>query len=240
VARLAPDVTWEPPHRVTAPVMLQSWAHLALLHWAYDPDVIAARLPDGLEPDLFQGRAWVSITPFELTLRPPVGPPMTRAPETNLRTYVSHGPKSGIWFFSLDLGSMTAAGAARASYGLPYCWSDMTVDHRGNSFRYRSRRIWPADEAAHDIRIRVGKFVDRQSLGDLDRFLTARWRLFARRGPLLTQAPIEHPAFDFAQATVTRLEESLFAAARLPEPEDEPLVHYTPGVDVRVGAPRPA
>ena len=93
--------------------------------------------------------------------------------------------------------------------------------------------------AGHEITVRVGKFVDRETLGDLGRFLTARWRLYVKRGPLLLEAPVEHPPFDFAQVRVTNLRESLTVAAGLPRPDEPPVAHFTPGVEVKVGVPRP-
>jgi uncharacterized protein YqjF (DUF2071 family) len=33
------------------------------------------------------------------------------------------------------------------------------------------------------------------------------------------------------------VDDSLISAAGLPEPSGEPLVHYSPGVDVRIGRP---
>jgi uncharacterized protein YqjF (DUF2071 family) len=219
--------------------MRQRWSELTFLHWKCDVDIIARHLPRGLEPDTLQGSAWVSLTPFVLTVWPPAGPRAFEAPETNVRTYVRHRGRSGIWFFSLDLGNAVGAGAARLTYGLPYCWSDMRVERRSRRISYRSRRIWPSGEAEHQITVRVGKSVERDTLGDLGRFLTARWRLFVKRGPVLFEAPIEHPPFDFARIEVTSLQESLTAAAGLPR-LTEPLAHFTPGVDVKVGAPRPA
>jgi hypothetical protein len=34
------------------------------------------------------------------------------------------------------------------------------------------------------------------------------------------------------------LEQTLIAAAGIPEPKGEPLVHFSPGVAVRIGAPK--
>jgi uncharacterized protein YqjF (DUF2071 family) len=219
--------------------MRQRWSDLTFLHWPCPPELIEPRLPATLEVDTFQGRAWVSLTPFRLTILPLIGPRIIEAPETNVRTYVRHRGRSGIWFFSLDAGSAAAAGGARLTYGLPYHWSDMSVDKTKTTIRYRCRRIWSPAGPGHDVRVRVGKFIERDTLGDLDRFLTARWRLFVKRGPLLMQAPVEHAAFEFARVEVTSLEQSLLEANGLPTPADAPHVQFTPAVEVLVGAPRP-
>jgi hypothetical protein len=41
-------------------------------------------------------------------------------PELNVCTYVCHGGKPGIHFFSLDAGSLLAVVGARATYRLPH------------------------------------------------------------------------------------------------------------------------
>jgi len=37
---------------VDRPVVRQSWRQVTFLHWRIDPDVVQARLPDGLVVDL--------------------------------------------------------------------------------------------------------------------------------------------------------------------------------------------
>src|SRR5919204_5600838 len=143
MTRLAADLSWNPPHSVRAPAMRQRWSHLTFLHWKCDPDLVARHLPRELEADTFRGEAWISLTPFVLTVWPPAGPRLFQAPETNLRTYVRHRGRSGIWFFSLDLGNAVGVGGARLTYGLPYCWSEMSVERRADSTSYRCRRKWP-------------------------------------------------------------------------------------------------
>src|SRR5687767_9839758 len=84
-----------PEESVRSPVALQRWDTLTFLHWAYDPDEVAPLLPRGLEPDLYQGRAWVSLTPFVMTdVRLPGTPPipgLSTFGEANVRTYARNG-----------------------------------------------------------------------------------------------------------------------------------------------------
>ena len=75
-------------------------------------------------------------------------------------------------------------------------------------------------------------------LGDRDHFLTARWVLFSVLAgrPLFARA--EHPPWPLRRAEALTVDDSLIAAAGLPAPQGEPLVHYSPGVDVRIGRPQ--
>ena len=72
----------------------------------------------------------------------------------------------------------------------------------------------------------------------LERFLTARWGLYTQLGAALAFAPVQHPPWPLYRAQVVELEDEFVAAAGYPASPEEPLVHYSPGVDVRIGLPR--
>lgn len=233
-----PDFSPFPDERIPLAVMSQSWNRLTFLHWRYERAIVQRLLPRGLEVDAYDGAAWVALTPFVARVRPPHAPPLLSLsfPETNVRTYV-RGPrgKRGVWFFSLDAARISAVLAARYLYHLPYMWSRMRVSEQPREIRYQSRRRWPKAAVESDIIIEPGAPFAPVELGDLDHFLTARWRLYtvARSGFAL--AKVEHPPWPLMRARVLRLDENLISAAGLPAPEGEPLVHYSLGVDVRVG-----
>ena len=44
--------------------MRQTWNHIVWCHWPVEPEQVSAFLPDGLTPDLFEGKAWVGLIPF--------------------------------------------------------------------------------------------------------------------------------------------------------------------------------
>jgi uncharacterized protein YqjF (DUF2071 family) len=233
----------DPPDRVRFPVMLQSWRTVTFLHWGYEPRVVRRLVPGELELETYGGLAWVSVTPFLLdNLRPPGVPALpwiSTTPETNVRTYVRRpGGQSGIWFFSLDIARLPAALAGRAAYGVPYLWSDLTVHGGGGRMRYTGRRRWPGGGGRYDVVVEPGERYRDDELTELDHFLTARYVLYARLGPLSVMAFVEHPRWPLARATLLRLEENLLANAGLPMPTGEPLVHFSPGVDTRIGRPR--
>ena len=70
--------------------------------------------------------------------------------------------------------------------------------------------------------------------------LTGRWSTFTPHLGRLWRVPVEHPPWPLHRARLDRLSTSMLADAGLPSPEGEPLVHWSPGVDARVGAPRRA
>lgn len=225
--------------------MRHRWEAATFLHWAYPVDVVAGHLPAGLEVEPRDGRAWVGLVAFRMHVLLPGRPGwhvVPSFPETNLRTYVT-GPDGtrGIWFWSLDAASPSAVAAARLLYGLPYFRADMTVGAAPGTVRYRSegrRRGARPPGGAYDLEVAPGALRSAESVGELDHYLTARFTLWNRHGPVLLRTPVEHDAWQLREASVAGLTQDLTGAAGLPAPEGDPLVHYSPGVDVRIGPPR--
>ena len=230
---------------VHLPVMLHFWADLTFLHWRYPAEVVQAQLPPGLTVETFGGTAWVGVIPFLMDrVRPPMAPPLpwlSRFPETNVRTYV-RGPdrQTGIWFFSLDAARLPAVTAARAGYGLPYCWSAMSVRRDGDQLSYRGRRRLPGPvDAGCDARVEFGQALPADQLTVLDHFLTARYRLYSLFAGRLVAANAEHPPWQLRRVRLLELRQNLIQAAGLPAPDGDPVLHGSSGVSVRIGMWRP-
>ena len=232
----------EPEHEIRWPVMRQDWRDVAFLHWAYPAEVLARYLPSGFEPDTFAGRGYVALSSFRIAAVGVGALPPSRVwafPETNLRTYVI-GPdgSDGLWFLSIDAESVPVTVWARLALGAPYHWAEMDVDRDGRSIRYRSRRRG-AGQARHDIGIAVGDPVpepDREGLVD---WFTGRWRSWTHRAGVAISSPVAHEPWPLQHAEVVGLDETVFAAAGLAPPNEEPLVHYSPGVHARFGVSHP-
>ncbi len=230
----------QPEEEVDAPASRQRWHAITFLHWRYDPDTVRPLLPAGLDVDTFHGEAWVSLTPFVMkdfrVGRLPPLPGMASFPETNLRTYVRGSDGAdGLWFLSLEADSVATVIGASSAYGVPYRFADMEVEE-GDVVRYRSRRR-DKPEIGHDIAVRVDRPCDAPS--ELDHWLTGRWRAYSTIAGHLNTIPVQHDPWALQEAAVVSMEQSLTHAAGLPDPDDEPLVHYSVGVEVRLGVPRP-
>ena len=238
------------PFTVEKPVMRQRWEQLTFLHWSYDPAAVQRLLPDSLTVDTFGGKAWVGLVPFFMRVHTPGdhgAPWASNFCETNVRTYaVDREGRAGIWFLSLDAARFGAVAVARASYRLPYFWSSMRLTEpagqaisRGDrEIAYSCQRRIPGPRTAtSQVRVRVGAPYTPAEPGDRDHFLTARWVLFSVLAgrPLFARA--EHQPWPLHHAEALTVDDSLIAAAGLPAPEGKPLVHYSPGVDVRIGRP---
>lgn len=230
-----------PPDRVWRPVMRQTWRDLTFLHWRIEPGIVRPLVPASLELDLCDGSAWIGLVPFLITgltlPHAPEAPWVSSFPETNVRTYVVDPQgRRGVWFFSLDAARLAAVAGARAAYALPYYWAKMRVRCEGRQAVYWSRRRH-GPPASSEIAVETGEPIAQP--GELDIFLTARFRLYAQRGGRLLKADIEHPPWPLQHARATRLEETLTRAAGLPPMTGEPLAHFATRVDVLVARIEP-
>lgn len=241
-------ITPAPKRPVKRAIMEQGWHDLTALHWRYEPAVVQALLPDGFRVDTFDGSAWVGLIPFHMhRVRLPHLPafgPLSTFPETNVRTYLTDpAGRRAVWFCSLDITRLIPVLVARATYRLPYCWAQMSIAGRGDGRgvgterTYVSSRRWPRGEASSRTRIRIGEAIAPNDLTELDHFLTARWALGTAFGKRLMWADVDHPAWPVHHATVLELDQTLLAAAGLPEPDSEPVARWSPGVEVRIGLP---
>lgn len=235
------------PFEIDRPVMSHRWGNLTFVHWRFPIGDVQRLLPDGLEVEAFDGSAWVGLVPFEMEVRAPGRghvPWVSRFPETNVRTYVRAADGStGVWFLSLDAARLPAVVTARSTYRLPYFWSRMSVRSRPGTrgqwhVDYDSRRRWPGPRGARSgVGVDVGAPFGPDELSDLDTWLTARFRLYAETPNGLRTARAAHDPWVLFRADLTRLDDQLVVATGLPVPSGEPIVHWSPGVDVRIGLP---
>lgn len=238
--------------------MIHRWDLLTFLHWPYPPDVVQALLPKGLTVETFDDgspggpQAWVGLVPFMMEARLPKGPAIpgvSRFCETNVRTYVTAPDGSrGVWFLSLDATKLPAVIAARQGFRLPYYWSEMTFSQDGAEVRYDCRRRWPDGDRLgrkaavvkpeSTVRMRVGEAIAPDQVTPFENYLSARWRLYSAYPRQLRYALAWHEPWPLHRAEVLELDDHLMEAGGLPRPEGEPVCHWSPGVEVRIGALR--
>ena len=216
--------------------MGQTWDDLLFAHWRASPEALRSLLPDGLELDLYEGEAWLGITPFVVTaLRPRGLPPfpfVSSFLELNTRTYVTADGKPGIWFLGLDAGSELAVAGARRGYKLPYFRADMQAEWRGGWLEYESRRRDPRGEAA----VFRGRY---RAAGDeleadprsLAHFLTERYCLYTVDDGRLKRAEIHHRPWPLRPAQA-EIDENTMPPAALELIDADPLLHFSARQDV--------
>ncbi|MEN9824133.1 MAG: hypothetical protein RLZ04_2559 [Actinomycetota bacterium] len=239
----APGLSVVCPEPVARPVMVQRWNDVVFVNWRTNPDDVQRLLPRGVDVDTFEGDAWVSLVPFHMDRLGLPGlaplPHVGSFPEVNVRTYVRSGRRRGVWFFSLDVDRLLPAVTARVAYSLPYCSGSAHHGRAGDVLTSSVDRRWPrsVSPASSRIAVRTGDPIDASA--PLIAFLTARWGLIsASRGGRLRYAPVDHGPWPLHSAELLHLDDTLVTAAGLPSPVGDPVVMWSPGVDVRVGLPR--
>jgi uncharacterized protein len=194
-------------------------------------------LPPGVEPDLHEGSAWVSVVAFVMLgtrlCAGPKRPTLPPIPELNVRTYVRVDDVPGIWFLTLDTSSRPFIAVGRALYGLAYRRSHMRVADEDSLISYVSA----APDASFSAAYRPAGPASLAAPGSLDHFLAERYRLFARRRGHLVTAEVVHEPW-LLQPAEARIPVNRMAPPGLSF-EGEPLVRFACGVDALIGRPEP-
>jgi uncharacterized protein YqjF (DUF2071 family) len=223
-------------------VTAQRWGDLLFAHWPCRSDVLRPLIPTSLTIETFDGAAWIGVVPFRMSgvrLRglPPL--PGTRAfPELNVRTYVRHADKPGVWFFSLDAASSLAVAAGRVAFHLPYCHADMRVIPDGETMRYSSRRIDGDGDASFDARYGPSGPVERAAAGSLAHWLVERYCFYSSsRDGRIRRVEIHHAPWPLQPAHAQISHNTMVAAAGVVLPTSAPTLHFARMVDVRIWPP---
>jgi len=209
------------------------WHDLAFLHWPVEAALMRRAIPSQLELDCYGGQAWIGLVPFEMRETRFRGVPDLSATrqffECNVRTYVKHAGRSGVWFFSLDAEHLLPVIGARALWSLPYEWSTFDVARTATVTDYALRRRW-GDGASHVVWER-GESLPPALPGSLAHFLTERYYLFSQRFGRILRGRVAHPSWPLREARVLSCEDGLVRAAGI-EVSGEPIAWCTDGVDV--------
>lgn len=207
----------------------QQWLHVLFAHWPVDPAALQPHVPAPLVLERAEDTAWLGIVPFAIRgLRPrtlPGVPTATDFLELNVRTYVRHAGRPGVFFFSLDASSTLAVLGARTVFQLPYFEAEMQVSAGAAEFDYRSvRRDSP------DVRF-TGTYrpegdVFSAAPGTLDHFLIERYGLFTVHRGRVSRVDIHHPPWPLQRASLQLIENTMAAPLGIDLAEPPAHLHY--------------
>lgn len=221
----------------TQPLVV-SVADVCFCHWPVDADAVARSVPDWLTVETAAGSAWLTAIPHTVTGVRAFGVDLARpAQAVTVRTYV-RGPRDqrGLYFFAVVLDAALAAAVTPVlrlpvQSGRP---ERSTVDGRTRqTLEMDGRRVLDVEypEAAGDPA--------PAPTDSLAAFLVERDRFFTA-GPLggKLRGNVGHDPWPVA-GVEGEVSGSLAATLDLPEPDGEPLCHYSPGNELSVAPPRP-
>jgi uncharacterized protein YqjF (DUF2071 family) len=182
----------------------QSWCDLLFAHWPVDARRLRPLVPPPLTLQEFDGTAWLGVVPFRMegVMRRPLPdvPGMSAFPELNVRTYVEHRGRAGVWFLSLDATNPVAVWAARRFFHLPYHRARIEVAAAGPQVRYVCRRASDPDVGfAAEYEPRSEPYA--AGAGSLEHFLTERYCLFAQtKAGRLSRTDVHHAPWPLQRA----------------------------------------
>lgn len=217
--------------------MSQRWNDILFAHWRVPSAAIAPLLPEGLQPDTFQGSAWVGVVPLwmdRLSFRGISAIPGANSfPELHFRTYVHDQTSTpGIYNLTVDIGSLLATAAVRFMLRMPCSWAEMRLNQRTErEFSFHSRRLFVSNPVIFSARYRglgpTRRLAEIRS-GSLEYFFTERYCTYTRNhagqavrsNVHMVASPLED-----AEAEIDR--NDLPQSVGIQFAEQEPVLHYS-------------
>ena len=213
-------------------VMQMRWLDLAFLHYPVPVASLEKFIPKGLTIQTFEGQAWLGIVPFRMNQihargLPPI-PGTDAFLELNLRTYVTDGVHSGVWFFSLDAENPLAVRGARVAFHLPYMDAKMSSRVENNWFDYSSVRTHRnAPPASFKAKYKPIGEVFHAVPGTLEHWLTERYCLFSinARGTVF-RGDILHQPWSLQVCEAQIRETTMAQQIEIDLPSVVPVAHF--------------
>jgi uncharacterized protein len=211
-------------------MMTQEWHHTLFAHWPVPSATLREHIPRELEIDTFEGSAWVGIVPFQVKNTrgrfTPAIPFLSSYIEVNVRTYVKYGPRSGVYFFSLDANHLLAVLGARAVFGLNYKLANM--DFRINNFLELNSTRTPVAgvDATLKLRYKPVTEVFFAEQGTLEYWFTERYCLWTKRGSKLFRGDIHHTKWELQRAIAEVSQDMPIPFVNQNLLTKTPLLHY--------------
>lgn len=216
---------WELPTRQWS--YYQEWNKAVFLHWEVDLQELQKLVPEELEIDLYEGKAWVSMVAFTMEkIRPrllPAFAPISNFDEINIRTYVKNKNKTGVYFLSIEAGNSFSSKLASTLSQLPYRYSKMK--RKGSVFQAENKQF----NDKMRVNYKVGQEVKEKN--GLDNWLTERYSLFQDTGNSINEFEIHHIEWPIYKVDLKELQ--------IDYPRFQELinntpnkVHYSTGVQV--------
>lgn len=211
------------------------WHNAIFLHWRVPTSTLQQLIPDSLQIDTFDSDAWIGIVAFEMhDVRRrwiPYLPGMRSFPELNVRTYVKHGDRSGVFFLSLDTPEWFTRTIGKKSFHLPYRKRDIKyIVENDSSTHYQSNH----GDGTLEFDITYQQSADNDHDAPPSEFTSwssERYSLYSTNEKReIMEGEVNHSAWPIQPVTTDLRCHDLLKPYGLQDQSPD-MTHYSPGVD---------
>jgi uncharacterized protein YqjF (DUF2071 family) len=182
------------------PFLTARWTNLILATYAVPQELLRPRLPPGLDLDLREGQAFISLVAFDFHDTRVLGVPWPgyrNFPEINLRFYVRHGDERGVVFIRELVPKRLVAWLARLLYNEPYLAAPMTSVVREDAASLTVEHRLTFGGRAHTLTATGRKPAIRPDAASVEHFFKEhRWGFNTARDGRTVRYEVRHPVWD--------------------------------------------
>ncbi|PJZ47440.1 YqjF family protein [Leptospira brenneri] len=204
----------------------QEWNGVIFLHYQVEEKKLRELVPYSLELDSIDGSFWISVVAFSMneihTRNTFPIQYLSNFHEVNLRTYVKHKDKPGVYFLSIEAEKIIPTLIANLLSGLPYKHSK--IKRSSNSYSLLGKR------SKIDIEFNIANQQNNPSKIDL--WLTERYCLYKGGNDDPIPLEIHHKPWELYNLDIRSLNIQYNQFDRIVDFRNPALCHYSPGVKV--------
>ena len=207
-------------------MLYQVWKDVIFINTKIDRQLAASLIPPGLEPDLYDGEAWLSFvifhTPVSMLRALPGMQILPSFCELNLRTYVTMNGIPGIHFIHIKANKHLPVFINKVFSLLPYQYAPIKCSQM-------NRRYFMNEETRKNL-VDVDFLPDKKIVhkSPLDKWLTERYIAWQASGSSLYSYHIHHEAWDLYSV------KPRYQVVRYQQPQlllnhsDDLFIHFSP------------
>jgi uncharacterized protein len=228
----------------------QTWRDLLFAHYRLPAAVLRPLIPAPLRLQESEGNAWLAVVPFRMTgvmaRGLPALPWLSAFPELNVRLYVEHGGKPGVFFLSLDASNPVAVWSAKRLFHLPYRLARIDARREARSGSGGDRYHFASELAQGEVKARFRASyqptggVYAAAASTLEQSLTERYCLYAAtKAGRIYRTEVHHLQWPLQPATAQMDAADLLRSHQIELPGPPELLHFAQRIDVLTWAPEP-
>ncbi|MFJ7736910.1 YqjF family protein [Lysinibacillus sp. NPDC097287] len=221
-------------------MITQQWEDVLFLHWPVQPQELKQYIPQELELDLYENKAWLSFVLFKvkgnrLRFTPSI-PGVSSFLQLNVRTYVTCNGKKGVYFFNLDANNAFIVQMTTIGHLLPYRRAKMTVKKEGNTFSFTSsyQNLKAFEEK---LMVTFEPMPVRIESHAFERWLVERYHLWTKMKTWLLRIDNYHSPWRLQKVNVVIHHNTMAPFIKGLTSFSQPIVHYSKSKKAKISLP---